>query len=130
MKWRETGLNAFPCLMSVKWALNLSLNVLPVWPTYWRPHFLQLKTYTTLFVLQFKRPWIGIDCFTLFSCLLLISFASSFDLGQHRQKAGPNLDSTGPNLDPNFDTLALVVFMKIVKVNFEKKQQQQMATNA
>ena len=50
-----------------------------------------------------------------------MTFASSFDLGQHRQKAGPNLDSTGPNLDPNFDTLALVVFMKIVKVNFEKK---------
>ena len=42
VKWRETG-----CLMSVKWALNLSLNVLPVWPTYWRPHFLQYKTYTT-----------------------------------------------------------------------------------
>ena len=62
VKWRETGLNAFPCLMSVKWALNLSLNVLPVWPTYWRPHFLQLKT---LFVLQFKRPWIGIDCFVV-----------------------------------------------------------------
>ena len=65
VKWRETGLNAFPWLMSVKWALNLSLNVLPVWPTYWRPHFLQLKTYTTLLVLQFKRPWIGIDCFVV-----------------------------------------------------------------
>ena len=34
VKWRETGLNAFPCLMSDKWALNLLLNVLPVWPTY------------------------------------------------------------------------------------------------
>ena len=35
VKWCETGLNAFPCLMSIKWGLNLSMNVLPVWPTYW-----------------------------------------------------------------------------------------------
>ena len=23
VKWRESGLNAFPCLLSVKWALNI-----------------------------------------------------------------------------------------------------------
>ena len=56
VKWCETLFNVLPCFMSIKWALNLLLNVLPVWPTYWRPHFLQLKMYTTLLLLQFNRP--------------------------------------------------------------------------
>ena len=43
VKCHETGFSAFPCLISVKWALNLSLKVFPVCPTYWRPHLLQLS---------------------------------------------------------------------------------------
>ena len=39
VKWCETGFMTFPCLMSVKWALNRSLKVFPDWPTYCRPHF-------------------------------------------------------------------------------------------
>ena len=46
-------------------------------------------------------------------CLLMITFASSLVPGQHRQNAGPDLDSTGLVLDLKvFGTLALVVFMK------------------
>ena len=55
VKCRETGLNVFPCLMSVTWALNISLNVLPVWPTYWRPHFLQLGAFR--FAVQTALDW-------------------------------------------------------------------------
>ena len=41
---------------------------------------------------------------SLFSCLHLITFANSLDPGQHRQNACPDLDSTGPDLDPKYLT--------------------------
>ena len=41
VKWRETGLMTLPYLMSARWAWNISLNVLPVCPTYCSPHSLQ-----------------------------------------------------------------------------------------
>ena len=63
--------------------------------------------------------------FTLFSCLLLITFANSLDPGQHRQNTCPDLDSTGPDLDPKYLTPWLWCSQKkIEKVNFEKKNQQ------
>ena len=49
------------------------------------------KTYNCLQDQEISRIWL--NKFTLFSWFLLITFASSFDPGQHRQKAGPNLDS-------------------------------------
>ena len=52
MKWRDTGLKSFPALMSVKYPRMHSLIVLPVCPTYCRPHFEQLIKYTALFVWQ------------------------------------------------------------------------------
>ena len=42
MKWRETGLTSFFCLMSIKCPRSRSLNVFPDCPTYWSPHCLQL----------------------------------------------------------------------------------------
>ena len=60
------------------------------------------KTYNFLQDQEISRIWL--NKFTLFSCLLLITFASSSDLGQHRQNAGPDLDSTGPDLDPKYLT--------------------------
>ena len=44
MKWRETGLTSFFCLMSIKCPRSRSLNVFPDCPTYWSPHCLQLMT--------------------------------------------------------------------------------------
>ena len=52
VKWRDTGLKSFPALMSVKCPRMRSLIVLPVCPTYCRPHFEQLIKYTALFVWQ------------------------------------------------------------------------------
>ena len=60
------------------------------------------KTYT--FLQDQEIYQIGLNKFTLFSCLLLITFASRLDPGQHRQNAGPDLDSTGPDLDPKYLT--------------------------
>ena len=51
---------------------------------------------------EISRIWL--NKFTLFSCLLLITFVSSSDPGQHRQNEGPDLDSTGPDLDPKYLT--------------------------
>ena len=65
LKWSKTGLNAAPCLMSVKWALNLSLNVLSADLRFEGHISCNLRRTTTLFVLQFKWPWIGIDCFVV-----------------------------------------------------------------
>ena len=52
VKWRDIGLKSFPVLMSVKCPRMHSLIVLPVCPTYCRPHFEQLIKYTALFVWQ------------------------------------------------------------------------------
>ena len=52
------------------------------------------KTYNFLQDQKISRIWL--NKFTLFSCLLLITFASSLDPGQHGQNASPDLDSTGP----------------------------------
>ena len=52
VKLRDTGLKSFPALMSVKCPRMRSLIVLPVCPTYCRPHFEQLIKYTALFVWQ------------------------------------------------------------------------------
>ena len=52
VKWRDTGLKSFPALMSVKCLHMRSLIVLPVCPTYFRPHFEQLIKYTVFFVWQ------------------------------------------------------------------------------
>ena len=60
------------------------------------------KTYTFFQDQEISRIWL--NKFTLFSCLLLITFASSSDQGQHRQNAGPDLDSTGPDLDRKYLT--------------------------
>ena len=43
VKCCDTGFVVFPCRICVRCALNLSLNVFPVWPTYWRPHLPQLS---------------------------------------------------------------------------------------
>ena len=69
---------------------------------------------------EISRIWL--KKFTLFSCLQLITFAKSLDPGQHRQNACPDLDSTGPDLDPKYLTPWLwCSWKKIEKVNFEKK---------
>ena len=52
VKWWDTGLKLFPALMSVKCPGMHSLIILPVCPTYCRPHFEQLIKYTALFVWQ------------------------------------------------------------------------------
>ena len=51
---------------------------------------------------EISRIWL--NKFTLFSCLLLVTFANSLYPGQHRQNACPDLDSTGPDLDPKYFT--------------------------
>ena len=48
VKWGDTGLKSFPALMSVKCPRMRLLIVLPVCPTYCRPHFEQLIKYTAL----------------------------------------------------------------------------------
>ena len=56
---------------------------------------------------------ISLSKFTLFSCLLLITFANSLDPGQHRQNACSDLDSTGPDLDPKYLTPSMaLIFIK------------------
>ena len=44
LKWRDTGLKLFPCLMSAMCPLSLSLNVFPDCPTYCSPCLTQLIT--------------------------------------------------------------------------------------
>ena len=44
LKWRDTGLKLFPCLMSAMCLRSLSLNVFPDCPTYCSPCLAQLIT--------------------------------------------------------------------------------------
>ena len=61
-------------------------------------HKISSKTYN--FLQDQEISWLWLNKFTLFSCPLLITFASSLDPGQHRQNASSDMDSTGPDLDP------------------------------
>ena len=76
---------------------------------------------------EISRIWL--NKFTIFSCLLLITFANSLDPGQHWQNACPDLDSTGPDLDPKYLTHWLWCSWKKSKRLIWKKNQH-METNA
>ena len=60
VKWQETGFTPLRFLISAKCPRSRSL---PLWLTYCRPHFKQLRTYIKFFVLQLKQPLMGTFCF-------------------------------------------------------------------
>ena len=66
------------CLISVRWALNLSLKVFPICPAYWRSHLLQLSIYIyiyiTFFVLQWNHPCIEVFSFIVQMVMFSVGF--------------------------------------------------------
>ena len=104
-----THVKMFHEVSKAPWRLCLFHNVYPTQTIPYRTgrlpemnYKVSSKTYNFLQDQEISR--IRLNKFTLFSCLLLITFASSLDPGQHQQNAGPDLDSTGPDLDPNYLT--------------------------
>ena len=101
----STHVKMFHEVSKAPWRLCLCYNV---YPTQTIPNrtgrlpemnYKNSRTYNFLQDQEISRIWL--NKFTLFSCLLLIS---SLDPGQHRQNAGPDLDSNGPDLDPKYLT--------------------------
>ena len=101
----STHVKMFHEVSKAPWCLCLCYNVYPTQNIPYRTGRLpEMKYKIQLFTRSRNLPDLMEKKFTLFSCLLLITLANSLDPGQHRQHACPDLDSTGPDLDPKYLT--------------------------